>query len=88
MKVLDLREQETAELKKKLEKLENKLDSTRGRQVKAIKMGSLDNQAYQMPQMFPPTSQLCRESDHLAPTCPSFYKGNVPQQNYNQGRHM
>ena len=89
MKILDMRKQESAELKKKLEKLENKIDSTRGRQVKALKMGPSGNQAYQLPQMFPPTCQLCGGSDHLAPTFPSFYnKGNAPQWNYNQGRSM
>ena len=84
MKILDIREKETEELKKKLEKLENRIDSNKPRQVKAIKMGTPGHQGYfqppPMPAMFPPSCQLCGCGDHLAPTCPSLYsKVNTPQ---------
>ena len=84
IKILDIREKETEELKKKLEKLENRIDSNKPRQVKAIKMGTPGHQGYfqppPMPAMFPPSCQLCGGGDHLAPTCPSLYsKVNTPQ---------
>ena len=93
MKILDIREKETEELKKKLEKLENRLDSNKSRQVKAIKMGTPGNQGYfqppPMPALLPPGCQLCGGGDHLAPACPCLYnKVNTPQRTFNQSRNV
>ena len=89
LKVLESREKESAELKKKLEKLESKLDSSKVRQVKAIKVGSPNEQTYyQPPPLLPPPCQLCGAGDHLAPMCPSLYNKSSPQQTYNSSRPM